>query len=135
MPANVLRPDLLPAQCEAETDQSTVLDPNTGHPVLDANGNPVHEKIPAFSHWAPRVSATYDLFGNGKTSLHASFSYYYQTKITLANNLGGLATATNLAWGPIRQAARAARRLDPGAGMTPTTTASCRSTSSSARRA
>jgi hypothetical protein len=99
VPANVLRPDLLPSQCEGATDQSTIVDPNTGITIKDANGNPVKEKIPAFSVWAPRVSATYDLFGNGKTSVHASYSLYYQTKITLANALGGLATATNLTWG------------------------------------
>ena len=45
------------------------------------------------------MSATYDLFGNGKTSVHASYSYYYETKITLANALGGLFTATALTWG------------------------------------
>ncbi|HKW02878.1 MAG TPA: carboxypeptidase regulatory-like domain-containing protein [Vicinamibacterales bacterium] len=99
VPANVLRPDLLPSQCEGATDQSTVLDPNTGVAIKDANGNNVMEKIPAFSVWAPRVSATYDLFGNGKTSVHASYSLYYQTKITLANNLGGLSTTTSLQWG------------------------------------
>ena len=45
------------------------------------------------------MSATYDLFGNGKTSVHASYSLYYQTKITLANSLGGLSTTTSLTWG------------------------------------
>ena len=66
---------------------------------MDANGQPVKQQIPSFSNWAPRVSATYDLFGNGKTSVHASYSLYYQTKITLANSLGGLATQTTLTWG------------------------------------
>ncbi len=99
VPANVIRPDLLPAQCEGGTDQSTVLDPNTGEVIVDANGNPVLEKLPSFSVWSPRVSATYDLFGNGKTSLHASYSLYYQTKITLADSLGGLFTVTRLTWG------------------------------------
>ncbi|HKW00250.1 MAG TPA: carboxypeptidase regulatory-like domain-containing protein [Vicinamibacterales bacterium] len=99
VPANALRPDLLPSQCEGFTDQSTVLDPNTGLPIKDSNGNNVHETLPAFSVWAPRVSATYDLFGNGKTSVHASYSLYYQTKITLADSLGGLFTQTALTWG------------------------------------
>ena len=31
------------------------------------------------------MSLTYDLFGNGKTALKASGSYYYATKITLEN--------------------------------------------------
>jgi hypothetical protein len=46
------------------------------------------------------MSATYDLFGNGKTQVHASGSYFYNTKITLANSLGGLFTTTRLRWGP-----------------------------------
>ena len=99
IPANTLRPDLLPSQCEGGTDLSSVIDPNTGEPILGADGNPITEQLPAFSNWAPRVSATYDLFGNGKTSIHASYSLYYQTKITLANSLGGLATTTSLTWG------------------------------------
>ena len=100
MPNNPIRPDLLPSQCESATNLSTVLDPNTGNPILDANGNPVMQAIPSFSVWAPRVSATYDLRGNGKTSIHASYSLYYQTKITLANSLGGLFSQPALTWGP-----------------------------------
>jgi hypothetical protein len=81
---NVLRPDLLPAQCDDPTEK----DPVTG------------KKIQAFGNWSPRVSATYDLFGSGKTQVHASGSYFYSTKITLANQLGGLFTTTALTWGP-----------------------------------
>ena len=84
VPANILRPDLLPAQCETETQ-------------TDARDG---KKIQPFSNWSPRVSATYDLFGTGKTSLRASGSYFYATKITLANQLGGLFTVTRLRWGP-----------------------------------
>jgi hypothetical protein len=80
---NVMRPDLLPAQCEEATDK----DAATG------------KKIQAFGNWSPRVSATYDLFGSGKTQVHASGSYFYATKITLANQLGGLFTTTSLTWG------------------------------------
>jgi hypothetical protein len=100
LPNNPIRPDLLPGYCEPGTDQSSVLDVNTGLPILDANGQPKKEKLPSFSNWAPRVSATYDLFGNGKTSVHASYSLYYQTKITLANSLGGLFIQPALTWGP-----------------------------------
>jgi hypothetical protein len=84
VPANILVPDLLPAQCEEETQTDVV------------NGR----DIKPFSNWSPRVAATYDLFGNGKTAVHASGSYYYDTKITLANSLSGLNTALNLTWGP-----------------------------------
>ncbi|MEO6239331.1 MAG: hypothetical protein ABIQ52_20230, partial [Vicinamibacterales bacterium] len=84
VPANALLPTLLPAQCEGATQSDA------------SNG----KKIQAFSNWSPRVSATYDLFGNGKTQVHASGSYFYDTKITLANSLGGLFTQTRLTWGP-----------------------------------
>ena len=75
-------PDLLPAQCE----EATSTDSLTGR------------ELQAFNNVSPRLSATYDLFGNGKTSIHASGSYYYATKITLANALGGLATQPRLRW-------------------------------------
>jgi len=84
VPANVLVPTLLPAQCESATQTDA------------GNGR----KIQSFTNWSPRLSATYDLFGNGKTSIHASGSYFYNTKITLANALGGLFTQTALTWGP-----------------------------------
>ena len=83
VPANVIRPDLLPAQCEDATD----VDPISG------------KKLQSFSNWSPRVSAIYDLFGTGKTSLRVSGSYYYDTRITLADNLGALFTVTRLTWG------------------------------------
>jgi len=73
---------VLPAFCQDETDT----DPITG------------KHLRPFSQFAPRVSATYDLFGNGKTQLHSSYSLYYATKITLANqlnNIGGI----SLSWG------------------------------------
>ena len=84
VPANVLRPDLLPAQCETATQTDA------------SNG----KKIQAFGNWSPRLSATYDLFGNGKTQIHGNYSYFYNTKITLADALGGLFTQTRLTWGP-----------------------------------
>jgi carboxypeptidase family protein len=83
VPSNVIRPDLLPSQCEEGTQTDA------------SNGR----KIQAFGNWSPRLSATYDLFGNGKTQVHASGSYYYDTKITLANSLTGLFTSTTLTWG------------------------------------
>jgi hypothetical protein len=83
VPANSLVPSLLPAQCETATQTDA------------SNGR----KIQPFSNWSPRVSATYDLFGNGKTQIHGNWSYFYDTKITLADSLGGL-SAVNLTWGP-----------------------------------
>jgi len=82
VPSNVLAPTVLPAQCEAATQ------------VDSASG----KKIQSFGNWSPRLSATYDLFGNGKTQVHASGSYYYDTKITLANSLTGLFTTTAVSW-------------------------------------
>ena len=87
VPANVIRPDLLPAQCEDATQEG--VNPNTGQ----------LEKIRPFSNLAPRVSLTYDLFGNGKTALKAGGSYYYKTRESQANNLGGLFTVTSLTFG------------------------------------
>jgi hypothetical protein len=84
IPANPLVPNLLPAQCESATQN----DPITGN------------KIQSFANWSPRVSATYDLLGNGKTQIHGNFSYFYDTKITLADALGGLGTRTYLEYGP-----------------------------------
>lgn len=84
--ANVLVPDLLPGQCE---DAATGgVSPLTGQ----------REELQPFSTWSPRTSLTYDLFGNGKTALKATGSYYYSTKITLANQLSGLGGVT-LTWG------------------------------------
>lgn len=82
VPSNMLRPDVLPSQCE----EATQSDPGTGR------------KIQPFGNWSPRLSFTYDLFGNGKTSAHVSGSYYYQTKITLANSLTGLFSQTVMYW-------------------------------------
>jgi hypothetical protein len=81
--ANPIRPDLMPSQCESATST----DPTSG------------KKIQSFGNVAPRMSITYDLFGNGKTSVHASGSYYYATKITLANSLSGLNGGQYLSWG------------------------------------
>jgi hypothetical protein len=79
-------PALLPGQCEGEATGG--LSPITGN----------IEELQPFSNWSPRMSLTYDLFGNGKTALKATGSYYYATKITLANSLSGLGTVT-LTWG------------------------------------
>ncbi|GMV22500.1 MAG: hypothetical protein AMXMBFR57_24490 [Acidimicrobiia bacterium] len=86
VPANPIVPDLLPSQCEDAT--SSGVSPITGQV----------EELQPFGNFSPRVSVTYDLTGNGKTVLKASGSYYYATKITLANNLSSLGAVT-LTWG------------------------------------
>jgi hypothetical protein len=88
VPENQIRPDLLPAQCEEAT--SSGINPNTGQ----------LEEIQPFGNFSPRMSLTYDLSGNGKTVMRASGSYYYATRITLANDLGALFTVTSLTFGP-----------------------------------
>ena len=111
---SVLRPDLMPSQCE----NATSVDPTTG------------KKIQAFSNWAPRLSITYDLFGNGKTSAHASYSYYYATKITLANSLasrGRNARLDRMAPACLFGAARCPPTASPVADATPASRSlSCR---------
>jgi Carboxypeptidase regulatory-like domain len=83
VPNNPLAPTMLPSQCDEETDT----DAATGR------------KIQSFGNLSPRFGATYDLLGNGKTSVHASGSYYFDQKITLANALTGLFTQPALTWG------------------------------------
>jgi hypothetical protein len=85
--ANEIVPDLLPGYCEGELTGG--LSPITGEV----------EELRPFSTWSPRMSLTYDLFGNGKTALKATGSYYYQTKITLADSLSGLNNFF-VTWGP-----------------------------------
>jgi len=87
VPENVIRPDLLPAQCEEATQSG--INPNTG----------LSEEIRPFKNLSPRLSLTYDLFGNGKTALKASGSYYYKTRENLADNLSGLFQVTRLTFG------------------------------------
>ena len=84
--ANPIIPDLLPGQCEGELTGG--LSPITGE----------IEELRPFHQFSPRMSLTYDLFGNGKTALKATGSYYYSTKITLANALSGLGSV-GLTWG------------------------------------
>jgi hypothetical protein len=83
----VIRPDLLPAQCEDATQSG--INPNTG----------LSEEIRPFKNFSPRLSVTYDLFGSGKTALKASGGYYYKTRETLADNLSGLFQVTRLTFG------------------------------------
>ena len=87
VPENVIRPDLLPAQCEEATQSG--INPNTGQV----------EKIRPFGNVSPRASLTYDLFGNGKTALKATAGYFYKTRETLADNLSGLFQVTRLTFG------------------------------------
>jgi hypothetical protein len=85
--ANPIIPTLMPSQCDEATMSG--LSPLT---------NTV-EEIRPFHQFSPRMSLTYDLFGNGKTALKATGSFYYSTKITLTNQLSGLANTASLTWG------------------------------------
>ena len=87
VPENVIRPDLLPAQCEEATQSG--INPNTGQ----------MEKIRPFGNLSPRLSVTYDLFGDGKTASRPAVGYYYKTRETLADNLSGLFQVTRLTFG------------------------------------
>lgn len=76
VPANPLAPTLLAAQCS------------------DAFDSPVD-----FSNIAPRTSVIYDLFGNGRTALKASYAMYFEQGVgtsSINNNTGGL----SLTYGP-----------------------------------
>jgi hypothetical protein len=76
VPANPLAPQLLAAQC------------------TDPYDSPVD-----FSDIAPRVSLIYDLFGNGRTALKASYAMYYDQGVgtsSARSNTGGL----SLTFGP-----------------------------------
>jgi Carboxypeptidase regulatory-like domain len=73
--ANTIMPLVLPQQCQGAV--------GTGHP---------------FNNFSPRVAATYDLTGHGTTAVHASFSYYHQTEIVLADGLSSL-SAIEASWG------------------------------------
>jgi len=86
VPANPVIPTMLPAQCEGELTEG----------VSAITGKV--EPLQPFGNFSPRVSMTYDLSGNGKTVLKASGSYYYATKITLANAFSSLGGVT-LSWG------------------------------------
>ena len=58
------------------------------------------KKIQAFGNWSPRLSATYDLFGNGKTQVHASGSYYYDTEDHAGQRADRASSrTTTLTWG------------------------------------
>ena len=79
VPENVIRPDLLPAQCEEATQSG--INPNTGQ----------LEKIRPFGNFSPRVSVTYDLVRQRQDGAEGRrLVYYYKTRETLADNLGGL---------------------------------------------
>ena len=84
VPASTLAPTLLPAQC----DEPASVDPTTG------------KKLKPFNNLSPRGSATYDLMGNGKTSIRGSASVYYAQRIAIASSLSGLNTLLSLTWGP-----------------------------------
>jgi hypothetical protein len=80
---NPIMPAAIPSQCQTATN----IDPTTLKPIQ------------SFGNLGPRLSATYDLAGNGKTQIHGNYAYYYATKITLADALTALDSTTTLSWG------------------------------------
>jgi len=69
--ANSIIPDLLPAQCFDGADRNV-----------------------NFSDVSPRISATYDLLGTGKTVLKAGFAQYYGQGVGLSGALSQLGSVT-----------------------------------------
>ena len=114
VPNNPLMPERLPAQCEDATDVDA--DHRQEDPVVRQLG-------PA------RVGRSMTSRGDGKTSVRASYSYYFATKITLANASAVCSAQPALTWGNNTAAAPAAPPLARPAGPTRTSTASSRSTS------
>ena len=49
--------------------------PGTG-PFAVANIFPENRAFPVYNAWSPRVSVIYDLFGNGRTAIKASYGRY-----------------------------------------------------------
>jgi hypothetical protein len=55
------------------------------------------ENLPHWKDWAPRFSAVYDLFGNGKTALKYSLNRYNQVRTTgIATNYNPLLSQTSV---------------------------------------
>ncbi|MCA1586611.1 MAG: carboxypeptidase regulatory-like domain-containing protein [Acidobacteria bacterium] len=67
---------------------------------VPARSTPVIENVPNWKDWAPRFSAVYDLFGNGKTALKYSINRYNQIRTTgIAANYNPLLSQTaTLPW-------------------------------------
>lgn len=74
--ANVVVPELLPRQCQGAVDP--------------------HQP---FQTYSPRVSTTYDLTGDGRTTVRGSVGYYHQTKLLLANSFSDTGRV-RLTYGP-----------------------------------
>lgn len=56
--------------------------------------------LPTLSDWVPRLSAIYDLFGDGKTAIKASYGRYsYNPGVTLSSQVNPVArTQTRYTW-------------------------------------
>ncbi|MFN2447629.1 MAG: carboxypeptidase regulatory-like domain-containing protein [Vicinamibacterales bacterium] len=67
---------------------------------VPARSTPVIENVPNWKDWAPRFSAVYDLFGNGKTALKYSINRYNQIRTTgiAANYNPFLSQTATLPW-------------------------------------
>lgn len=67
---------------------------------VPARSTPDIPNLPNWTDWAPRFSAVYDLFGNGKTALKYSLNRYNQMRTTgiAANYNPFLSQTTTLPW-------------------------------------
>ncbi len=65
--------------------------------ALDAITTP-WKKIVEFTTFSPRIGFVYDLFGDGKTALKASFSRYYEPIWSAKYNAGNLMSGGALNW-------------------------------------
>jgi hypothetical protein len=68
--------------------------PGTG-PYATANIFPENRDFPVYNAWSPRVSIIYDLFGNGRTALKASYGRYAASGSGVTAASGPVASSVN----------------------------------------
>lgn len=68
--------------------------PGTG-PYASANIFPENRDFPVYNAWSPRVSVIYDLFGNGRTAIKASYGRYAASGSGVTAASGPVASSVN----------------------------------------
>ena len=80
-------------------------------------------EIQSFGNWSPRVSATYDLFGNGKTQVHAQRVVLLRHEDHAGQRARRASSPqTSLTWGNNQSSGACSTAATPRAGTTRTTT-------------